>query len=130
MIDTGIVLVDGSTKWGLVTVMDKDANIVREYEITAAEADAVRYGGSAPPGCTKDEWESGLVMVATRPCLPGQAFRNPDGTLVVNYGKEERGGKISVHLMQLAPAEWEISGEKVRMPASIAKQVDSSARGV
>ncbi len=124
-VPTGVRLTDLSTKWGLVTIANKDGVIEREYAITAKEADAVAQGNNVlPPGCTAEEWASGLVMVTTRPCNPGQAVINPDGSLVVNYGVETRAGKVNVSLMKCFPHEFERVGDALHINAAVAAQVD------
>ncbi len=124
-IPTGIRITDFSTKWGLVQVANKDGTIAREYAITAKEADAVRsVNKTVPPGCTQEEWDSGLVTVTTRPCNPGQAVINPDGTLVVNYGVEIKADRINVSLMKCVPTEFEKVGNIVNVETDLARQVD------
>lgn len=121
---TSIELTDFSTKWGLVTMMNEDTSILREWMITAAEANAVTRGKARPPGCTKEEWETGRVIVYTRPCNPGQAVAVQGGYLVVNYGRTQIGDRILVNLMQLAPSEWELRDGVLWMDADVAAQVD------
>jgi len=125
-VPTGVKLTDMSTAWGLVQVFAKDGSIEREFAITAKEADAVVQGNNViPSGVTEDEWFSGRVTVACRPCNPGEAVINPDGTLVVNYGVTEKNARIDVKLMQLQPTEFiKDAGDVLHIDAAIAAQVD------
>lgn len=128
---TGIQHTDFTTKWGLVTVDNADGTLNREYVITAAEADAVAQGNNVlPPGCTQAEWESGLVTVNTRPCHVGQAVRNPDGTMIVNYGVAKVGKRVDVSLMKLEATEWEKIGDTVMIDAAVADTVDVPFKAV
>lgn len=129
MIPTSIQLTDLSTKWGLVTFMNADGTIAEQQEITGEEADAVVRGNNPPPNCTRELWETGRVLVYTRPCLPGQAVESPDGTLIVNYGKRKVGNVIQVDLMLLQPNEWKMDGGVLMMEESVARQVDPAAQG-
>ena len=49
------------------------------------------------------------MIVTGRPCNPGQAVINPDGTLVVNHGIEEMNGRVNVSLTVIKRSEWELS---------------------
>ena len=119
-----IEITDMSTKWGLVTVLNPDHIIQREYRITAEEAEAVYKGNNVlPPGCTQEEWEKGLVMVASRPCHPGQAVANPDGTLIVNCGIEEKNNRINVSLLCVAPNGWRIAGNHLMINSDIIDKI-------
>ena len=129
MIATSVQLTDLSTKWGLVTFVNEDGTVADQQEISGADADAVVRGNSPPPNCTRDQWETGRVMVYTRPCLPGQAVANPDGSLIVNYGKRKVGNVIQVDLMLLQPNEWKLDGGVLMMEESVARQVDPAAQG-
>lgn len=122
MIKTEIQLTDMSTAWGLVEVFGDDHVLVRSYRIDADSADAVAKGAT-PPGCTQEEWSSGLVRVTTRPCLQGQAVMNPDGALIVNYGISEVGNNVVVKLMRVPASAWRVDDGEVWMNADIAKQV-------
>lgn len=121
-----IEITDMSTKWGLVTVLNPDQTINRQYRITAQEAEAVHRGNNVlPPNCTHEEWSSGLVIVASRPCNPGQAVINPDGTLVMNLGIKEINSRVLVSLATLTSDEWEQmdSEKKVKIVAQKAPEL-------
>lgn len=129
MVPTAIQLTDLSTKWGLVTFMNPDGTIADQQEITGEEADAVVHGNNPPPNCTRELWETGRVLVYTRPCMPGQAVANPDGTLIVNYGKRKVGNSIQVDLMMLQPHEWALLEGIIMMDPMVALQVDVIPKG-
>lgn len=116
---TNIKLVDMTPRWGLVSVMAEDTSIVREYRITGEEVAAVLAGG-IPPGCTDEEWASGRVLVAGRPCLPGMCVKNPDGWLVVNFGIGEEAGKTMVSIMRIPPNEWTLIDDVVHIDEAVA----------
>ena len=131
LLPTGIKLTDASTKWGLVTVANPDGTLNRQYSITGKEADAVAQGNNVvPPGCTDEEWFAGLVMVACRPCNPGQAYLNPDGELIVNYGVTEKDGRVSVNLMQCFPGEFTVDGDSLTITDTVAKLIDVPFKAV
>lgn len=123
-IATGIQLTDHSIKWGLVTVANKDGSINRQYVISGKEADAVAAGNAGPPGCTKDEWASGLVEVCGRPCNPGQAVLNPDGNLIVNYGVVVLAGRVTASVMKIFLQEFDYIGGVLHIVSDVAAQVD------
>ena len=124
-VPTGLELTDLSTKWGLVTVVNADGSINRQFAIAAIEADGIVSGTvKKPVACTDAEWDTGLVIVTTRPCKPGQAVACPDGSLVVNYGVVQSAGRVVVSLMRLTPAEWEVTGGVLCVDASLKAQLD------
>ena len=125
LLPTGIQITDMSTKWGLVTVANKDGTLNRQYAITGKEADQVCHGNNiVPPGCTDEEWFSGLVMVACRPCNPGQAVKNPDGSLIVNHGVDEKDGVITAKLTQFFPGEYDDSNTVLSLRVDLAPLMD------
>jgi hypothetical protein len=131
LLPTGIKLTDASTKWGLVTVANPDGTLNRQYTIKGKEADAVVQGNNVvPPGCTDEEWFAGLVMVACRPCNPGQAYLNPEGDLVINYGVDEADGKVSVKLMQCFAGEFAEADGALEITDTVAKLVDVPFKAV
>lgn len=126
-VPTGIKITDLSTKWGLVSVYNADGSIQREYSISAEEADAVAHGNNVlPPGCSEEEWYSGLVSVATRPCNVGEAVDNGDGFLVVNHGfvEDKNKGTVDVLLTKIDPTKWKKKADTVLIEADVAAVVD------
>ena len=120
LVDTALVLGDlRITRWGLVTVMNPDRTILREYQITPQQAQDVHTNKGPPPGVTLAEWQSGLVMVASRPCLSGECVANPDGTLIVNTGIKTVAGKIEVTLTKLQHSEWAQVDGKIQIEAAL-----------
>lgn len=110
--DIRIVPMHG-VQWGLVSVHDADASVVRSWRISADEFLAVQAGESLPPGCSRSEWESGSISVGARPCLPGDAVVNEDGTLVHNFGIVEDRQTVKVSLLRVPAGQWEIRGSTV-----------------
>jgi RNA polymerase subunit RPABC4/transcription elongation factor Spt4 len=124
-IATSIKITDLSTKWGLVTVLNPDQSIKRQYRISGKEAAAVHVGnGVLPAGSTAEEWNAGLVIVVGRPCDAGDAIVHTDGTLIVNYGIVEKDGRIDVSLMMLQPHEWATVQGVVMVDANVASQLN------
>lgn len=119
---TTVQLVDMRPRWGLVTVAAPDSSIVRQYQISGDEVAAV-LAGSAPPGCSADEWLSGFVQVVGRPCLPGMGVANPDGNLMVNYGIEEVAGRVDARVMKIPPSEWALIDGVVHIEAAVADEM-------
>ena len=110
MTPTKLQLVDSSTKWGLVTVHDKQWNVVSEHMIDAAEADAVASSVRGWPPCVSPElWETGLVQSAAYTVLPGQASPGDDGTLLVGLSLEQRAPFVHARILQLQPHEWSVA---------------------
>lgn len=110
-------------KWGLVTFINEDTTIARQYRITGKEAENVHHGGALPPGCTKAEWETGRVMVASRPCFEWDAVINPDRTLVINYGIHEADGLVQVSLAKCQPLEWELRDDIIYLDDDLARKI-------
>ncbi len=119
LLPTGVRLTDMTPKWGLVTVIGKDG--ARSFAITAKEAEAALLG-VMPPGCTEEEWRNHEVCL--RPCNPGQAVINPDGSLMVNYGVTEEAKRVDAKVMQCPPADYERRGDVLHIEALVAAEVD------
>lgn len=124
--DTRLALVDGSTKWGLVVVVDVDGVVRREYRISAAAAEAVRVNNQPPPGILPAVWRSGQAYVATRPLFRGQCLIRQDGWLVVNYGLDDTSivDRVRADVMAIPPAQWGRRGEVVQVDETLAPVVD------
>lgn len=124
-VETGLELTDHSPKWGMVTIINTDGSINRQYVITVEEAEAVHKGNNVlPPGCTQKEWNDGLVMVESRVLHQGQCVKLDDGSLVVNYGVERKPDSIRVSLMKLVPSEWDNFGPLIKVSSLVANQID------
>lgn len=125
LLPTGLVLVDGSTKWGLVTIANKDGTLNREYTISGKEADAVAQGNNVlPPGCTPEEWNTRGSQCAGKVCNPGQAYQTPEGALIVNYGVTEADQRVDWQVMKFPKAEFDLQNSIVRINAVHAAEVD------
>lgn len=102
-----IQIVDDSTKWGLLSFVDENGVVVREEEISGAEANAVASGQQrVPSGCTAQEWETGRVALVTKPMQQGHGIVQQDGSLVVNFSIDKTGGRIKTDVMWIPPAQW------------------------
>lgn len=125
LLPTGIQMTDMSTKWGLVTVANKDGTLNRQYSITGKEADTIAQGNNiVPSGCTDEEWYSGLAVLYCRPCNQGQAVKNPDGSLMVNHGVVEKDGRVTAQLVQFFPGEYDDSTAVLSLRADLAPLMD------
>ena len=125
MVPSGIAITDLSAKWGLVSVQNTDGSLCREYVISGERVAEVAAGGLTPPGCTPEEWASGRVYVSGRPCNPGQAVVNPDGTMMVNYGVCVEGQRVHVKLMQCFPSDYAIVGTTVFLSSALREKIDA-----
>ena len=119
---TTVQIVDMSPKWGVVTVMAPDTSVLSEFRITGEEVAAVVAGG-VPPGCTKEQWDTGRVLVQGRPCLPGMAVVNPGDVLMVNYGIEEKDGRVLSYVMAVPPSEWQMVDGVVHIDDAVAQEM-------
>jgi hypothetical protein len=109
LLPTGLELTDLSPSWGLVTVVDKNRKIIRQYAITKAQLEDFRQGLTLRVhGVNVDEWDQCQVQVEGRPCLANQAVINPDGTMVVNYGIEQLETTVRVKRIRLQRNEWDV----------------------
>lgn len=125
LVATSFTLTTPDIKWALVTVGNPDGSINREYTITAEEANAVKNSKkSGPPGCTKEEWESGRVGVTARPLTPGLFRVLPDNTLVLNYGINPKLSKISVDVLRIPKSDYEIKEGVLWLDSKLAKAID------
>ena len=122
-IATRIQLTDMAPAWGLVCVT-QGSDVVRAHRISREALAAFESGGTLPDCVTQDEWTAGRVIIAARPCLPGQGVIQPDGSMVVNYGIREDGHVVDVSLMRVYPREFEVIDGVVYMLPAIARQVD------
>lgn len=125
MIPTGIKITDMTTKWGLVTVSNRDGSINRQLIISGRAADEVTKNNNlVPAGVTYEEWHSGAAMLSGRPCDIGNAVVGSGGDLVVNYGVEKIAGAVTVKLMHIPASEWSLVGGVVNIVEDVAAQVD------
>jgi hypothetical protein len=94
--------------------------IIKQYSITAAEAEAVRAGSALPPGIDRATWETGRVAVTTRPCLAGDAVANQRGELIINAEvKNANPDMVDVLLAKVPAGMWEIrNGTELWVEAS------------
>ena len=121
---TNVTLTDFTTKWGLVVVADAAGVIVKQYEITPAEAKAVHDGKALPPGIDKQTWETGNVYVCSRPCLARQAVMDTGGWIVVNASIDKTIiDKIGVRLFRIPPTQWELRGSELWIDSVVAAQL-------
>jgi len=122
---TSIQLTDFSTKFGLVTICDASGTALRQYKISAEEAEDIRnFRQRVPSGCTVKEWESSRAYMVTWCIEPGQAIERHDGTLLVNYGEVVDGKKVLYSLALLQPTEFEKSGDVLFVDATLRNQID------
>jgi hypothetical protein len=129
LVKTSIVFRDGTTQWGLVTVIDAAGVIVRQFQITAAQAEAVRNRVALPPSA-EALWATGRVIVATRPCLPGDAVATQQGDLIVNV--ELKAGNpdlIDVMLAKVPAGRWELRGQELWIEAADVPIIVKGAKG-
>lgn len=76
-------------KYGLVRVNNPDGTLNREYKITSAELETLHQSGNGiPPGCTKEEWESGRASVAGKDFEVGDIQLKKDGAVVIKYAEK------------------------------------------
>ena len=128
-VPTTFALVDASTKWGLVTIAHADGTLVREFVIDgpeAAEVERQLIAGEIlhPPGVTAKEWGLGNSTFSARPLLPGMARVAPDGTLILNYGRFFRGGKLQVRVLRLPARDFQIAGAILLLRSALAAHVE------
>lgn len=119
MTPTSLQLTDDTTKWGWVTLVNKDNTINRQYAISGADADALaRNAIKIPPGCTQAEWsEAGRSMSVTMAQHVGQARIVGDRLIVLC-------GVFPVKTMRLEPDEYQIDGGVISVLQRLVKEVD------
>ena len=123
---TLIAITDLSTKWAVVTVVNEHGGIARQFVISAEEAELVRTeNNTVPPGCTPEEWFSGAARVDTKCCLPGQAVVQPDGTLMVNHGREITADRVVTRVMAIPKEEWTLIDGVVHVEADVVSDMPS-----
>lgn len=122
LVKTSITVTDKSTKWGFVLVGDEVGAVVKSYQITAAEAQAVHDGKALPPGVNAATWATGKVYVASRPCLALQAVVESNGWLVANYKVDTSvANKLDALVMRIPPTQWELrNGTEVWIESTVA----------
>lgn len=112
------------TQWGLVTVYDAGGKIARQYKITAEEVDAVTSSNDAgPPGCTREEWKSGRVIVEGKGLNPGQAAEQPDGSLLINNGVVEKVDAVEIDMRLLPAGKWANDADGVKVDAIVSGEI-------
>lgn len=104
---TNIEITDKTPKWGHVAVMNKDGSIKRHFRINATETDQINKGLLlCPVLCTPEECATGVV-ITSRPCNPGQAVKEDNGTLIVNYGITEVNERVTAKVVKIDQLEWQ-----------------------
>ena len=108
---------DKTRKWGLVTVFDVNGSIVEEYIIDKKELLEIEENNAIPSMCSEEQWASGLVGVSSRPCDVGEAFHNPDGTMVVNLGvvEDKQNKRVTINLEELTPEDWTLQNGNIEI---------------
>ena len=122
-IATHIQLTDMAPAWGLVCVTE-NSEVVRAHRITREALQSFEANATLPECVTQAEWSEGRVIIAARPCLPGQGVLQPDGSLVVNYGIKDDGHGVHVSLMRVYPREFELIDGVIHMLPHIGQQID------
>ena len=124
-IATNIKLTDMTPAWGLVCITNADhSGIARAHCISRAELQEFESSGLLPNCVEQTEWDAGRVIIAARPCLPGQGVVQSDGSMVIHYGIMDDGRVVDVSIMRIYPSEFQIVDDVVFLLPSIAKQVD------
>jgi len=92
-------------RYGVVIIWNADGSVNRRFPITNAEVLALRApGAGAPPGVTREEWESGRACVAGQSLDPGGAEVKATGELLVKLSDDV--DLLGSHAL-LYPEEWE-----------------------
>ena len=79
-------LKSGNSRYGLVRVVDENKKFVKNYRITAEELDILNASSNGyPPGITKEEWETGRVVVWGISMRQGDVEVMDDGTIRILY---------------------------------------------
>lgn len=124
-VETKIQLTDMTPAWGLVCVTTRGhSEVVRAHRITREEFEAFETTGKLPYCISQKEWDDGGVVIAGRPCLPGQGVIQSDGSMVINYGIKDDGSMVDVSLMRVYPREFDVIDGVIYLLPSIARQVD------
>lgn len=96
----------GRDSYGIVTIRNIAGEIDREYKISGEQLTG-RLSRQAPLGCTQQEWESGLVVIAGKACDTGEVYLRADGSLIIKYSEEIIGGKeILERRVRLSAGQW------------------------
>jgi len=119
---TLLEMTDMSTKWGRLVVLAQDNTVIREVELTADEAESVRLLKPLSPRM-RALWDSGRVMVETRPCLAQQCVANPDGTLIVNTGIVRATDRVNSTLVAVPKTLWNYDGRTVFLDDTVIRQL-------
>jgi hypothetical protein len=127
---TSIEITDLSTKWGLVTVLDKRGAIKRQFVIDAEAAERVKAANNCvPPGCTDKEWFECRATLHTKCCWPGQAVVDPDGDLIVNHGMDTSNDRVKTQNMAVPPNEWALVDGVVYIDADVLRDMPLLQKG-
>ena len=97
---------NGRDCYGIVSVRTSTGDIDREYKISSKEM-VERLPRQPPPGCTQQEWDSGLVVISGRACDTGEIYIRTDGSLILKYSEELIGGKeLLERVVRFKPGQW------------------------
>lgn len=122
LVPTTLQFTDMSTKWGRVIVLNPDYTIKEEFIISAEKAERVRNRETLPEELIAI-WNSGLVIVETRPCNPGQCVAGENGTLMINTGIRTVGKRVNTTLTGVPKGLWEDRAGVVWLDDAIVRQL-------
>lgn len=126
-----IKLKDKKTGFGVVRVLNPDGSLNRAYRITQAEVDDVNASPTgAPPGCTKDEWESGLAKLYGGCLDEGEWQVRANGSLRVCVAVVESNGDLVSKMVELGSDEFTGEPAKAMGTDKLKGSADSLLDGV
>jgi len=101
-----VLTAGGKDSLGVVRIMAKDGSLEREFKISGEEMRS-RVLNQPPPGCSKEEWESGRACLMGLALDTGQCYVRRDGVLVVQYAESLKDQKEIVrHVAAFKPSQW------------------------
>src|SRR5688500_16206219 len=111
-------------KYGLVTVINGDGSLNRQYRITGTELAALHASGDGlPPGCSAEEWHEGRAWVVGKCVDVGEVFE-ANGYLVIKFDEQMVNGHVVESVITWAPGEWSGTPPNVSVaPAKLAEVV-------
>jgi len=122
-------------KYGVVSIMNADGTLNREYRITRLELDELQKSANGiPPGCTKEEWEGGRAIVLGMDFDVGD-YRIENDFLQIKYAEQIEKGRIVDYGVLFFPGEWTeilgvISVEKTTLDSKNLIELTSLTAGV
>ena len=136
MAETLLTLTARGDKYGLVTVLNVDGTLNRQFKITEVDLLALRVKGAGPPlGVTAQEWTGKTTQGDIRAWVGGQSHEvgdaslESDGSILALIAESWKDGALVQHLLRLAKSQFSGMPPKITGQAAAVSALDTTDLG-